>query len=173
MRPLPAVPDCPGEEPHEEEVGPFRLTPQQCHRHREHTGGAGEKVGGAGRRGWGCVPSDSLPDPHSAARQNRWEGVPTLHTAVRSRAGISGLVRGGPGVRLREQGWAAHRVNSRAAPGKQRIVPERESCLYQHGGCVTLEKSPCVSEPHCANLKNEDKHITTSMGVLRGALQCM
>lgn len=48
LGPLPAVTDCPWKEPHEEEVRPVWLTPQQRHWHREHTGGAGEEVGGAG-----------------------------------------------------------------------------------------------------------------------------
>lgn len=52
LGPLPTVTDCPWEESHKEEVGPVRFTPQQRHRHREHTGGAGEKVGGAERAGW-------------------------------------------------------------------------------------------------------------------------
>ena len=43
--PPPLVPDHSREEPHQEEVGTLQLTPQQCHRHREHPGGAGEEVG--------------------------------------------------------------------------------------------------------------------------------
>lgn len=38
---------------------------------------------------------------------------------------------------------------------------------------MTLGKLLYVSEPHCVNLKNEDKNITTSTGVPQGALQCM
>lgn len=72
-----AVPDCPWEEPHEEEVRSVWLTPQQRHRHREHTGGAGEKVGGAG--GWDRSVSS---DPRSGAKQSRQEGVPTLCSSV-------------------------------------------------------------------------------------------
>lgn len=48
LGPFPAVTDRPWEEPHEEEVGPVWLSPQQRHRDREYTGSAGEKVGGMG-----------------------------------------------------------------------------------------------------------------------------
>lgn len=38
------VPDNTWEKPDQEEVWPIQLSQKQCHRHREHPGGAGEKV---------------------------------------------------------------------------------------------------------------------------------
>lgn len=71
LGPFPAVTDRPWKEPHKEEVGPVRLTPQQCHRNRKHPGGAGEKVGGQ-------VLCLLQPFPSCAvAELGKQEGVPT------------------------------------------------------------------------------------------------
>lgn len=61
LGPLPTVTDCPWEEPHEEEVGPIRLPPQQRHWHREHTGGAGEEVGEGGTVPRSPAPPSLIP----------------------------------------------------------------------------------------------------------------
>lgn len=61
------VSDRPRKEPNTEEVGTLRLAEEQRHRHREHSGGAGEKVGL--RRKGGFLPG--LTSPHSVAPSAR------------------------------------------------------------------------------------------------------